>query len=304
MNSQKTFTSIIIGSNGYIGRNLSFLLYQRGIKNIDYDVQASTDYPWMNYSKLNVTSKDDFCRIGSDVDVIYFMAGLTGTVDGFASYESYYNVNVIGLTNLLNYLKENNLKAKIVFPSTRLVYKGLENKALEEDAVKSPNTIYALTKLICEDTLDLYHRMFNIKYSVFRICVPYGNLIDLDYSYGTIGFFIEKAKNRKNITLYGDGSLKRTFTDVYDICDILIKAANNPEIVNSIYNIGGETFSLLDVAKKIADKYEVGIDFVDWPEMALKVESGDTIFSSKKLNECISNYEYKSLSEWSNLLMP
>jgi UDP-glucose 4-epimerase len=302
MNSKKTFTSVIIGSNGYIGRNLSFLLQQRGIANFDYDIQSNTDYSWMNYSKLDVTCKEDFCQIGKDIDVIYFMAGLTGTVDGFKSYESYYNVNVIGLTNLLNYLKDNDLKAKVIFPSTRLVYKGAENTPLEETADKSPNTIYALTKLICEDTLDLYSRMFNVNYTVFRICVPYGNLIDLDYSYGTIGFFIDKAKNKKNITLYGDGSLKRTFTDVYDICTIFIDTALNPEIINSIYNIGGESFSLLDVAKKIAEKYAVSIDFVDWPEMALKIESGDTIFSSEKLNDSLGNYDYKSLDEWSNFL--
>lgn len=303
MITKKEFTSVIIGSNGYIGRNLSFLLQQRGIENFDYDIQSSSDHSWMNYSKLDVTCKDDFCQIGKDIDVIYFMAGLTGTVDGFRSYESYYNINVIGLTNLLHYLKENDLKAKVIFPSTRLVYKGIENTPLEETADKSPNTIYALTKLICEDTLDLYSRMFNVNYTVFRICVPYGNLIDLDYSYGTIGFFVNKAKNKQNITLYGDGSLKRTFTNVYDICTIMIETAINQVMVNAIYNIGGETFSLSEVARIIAEKYGVGIDFVEWPEMALKVESGDTIFSAKRLKECMTDYEYKSYSEWSNLLV-
>ena len=249
----------------------------------------------MKYSSLDVRTKSDFNKIDLDVDVIFFMAGITGTSDGFDSYENYYNVNVIGLTNLLNFIKEKKISPKIIFPSTRLVYKGVENKSLSEDSEKKPNTIYALTKLICEDTLKIYNEVYNINYEVLRICVPYGNLVDEDYSYGTIGFFIKRAQSNQPITLYGDGELKRTFTHVFDICNSLINIGLQLSSTNDIYNIGGETYSLLEIAKIIKEKYNGEIEFIDWPEIALKIESGDTIFNSKKLDTYLNIKKYKTL---------
>ena len=189
----KTITTAIIGSNGYIGRNLSYFLHKKNINNFDFDINDKSDNIWMKYSKLDVTSKEDFQQIDLEIDVIFFMAGITGTSDGFESYKKYYDINVLGLINLLDFIKDKQKKPKIIFPSTRLVFKGKKNKPLIEKAEKKAKTTYALTKLVCEETLKLYNDIFNINYDILRICVPYGNLVDSDFSYGTLGFFINKA---------------------------------------------------------------------------------------------------------------
>jgi len=294
--------SIVIGSNGYIGKNLSFFLKQSNIQNRDFDITEISNHSWMNYSKLDITNKKDFHQIDSKVNVIFFMAGITGTEDGFGSYENYFNVNVVGLINLLSYMNECGLKAKIIFPSTRLVYRGIKDMPLIEESKKTPNTIYALSKIVGEHTLDLYSRMFNIDFNIFRICVPYGNLINSDYSYGTIGFFLSKAMKKENINMYGDGELKRTFTHVYDICNILVESIIKPVENKSVFNIGGDTLSLVNVAEKIAFKFSTELNYVKWPEISLKIESGDTIFNSEKIDKELNNYSYKSFNTWiSNL---
>jgi len=294
-NNQK---SIIIGVNGYIGRNLSYFLNESGRNNIDFGIEEEVKYSWMRYSKLDVTRKEDFFQIDNDVNIIYYMAGLTGTLNGFELYKDYFNVNVIGLNNLLSYLHENNIKAKVVFPSTRLVYKGINGIELNEESIKSPNTIYALTKSTCEDLLKIYRKSFGIDYEIFRICVPFGNLVGNDYSYGTVGSFIDNAKKYKKITLFGDGNLKRTFTHVYDICKLM--TYSNFKSSNNIFNIGGETFSLKQVATKISGLYKAKIEYIDWPEQALKIESGDTVFCSNKLDKKVDGYKYKDLNRWIN----
>ena len=292
----KNIITAILGCNGYLGKNLSYLLNQKKITNFDYDINNTSENNWMNYSQLDVTSKKDFNKIDKNVEVIFFMAGVTGTYDSFESYEKYYKVNVLGLINLLDYIKSLEKKPRIIFPSTRLVYKGLKSGLLDEIALKNPKTTYALSKIVCEQTLEIYHNVFNVNYDVLRICVPYGNLVNTGYSYGTLGFFEEKAKNNGVITIYGDGKLRRTFSHIEDVCEVFIQLSQKKrQLSNSIYNIGGHCYSLLEVAKKVAEKYKAKIEFIEWPKNEFIVESGDTVFCSKKLDSYLNFKNYKKL---------
>ena len=180
-----------------------------------------------------------------------------------------------------------------------MVYKGVKDYPLKETAEKEAKTIYAQNKLACEQYLKMCQNYYGIDYTVFRIGVPYGNLLDDNYSYGTLGFFLDKVKNKEDITLYGDGSQKRTFTHVGDIAQIIVGSLAIDNMKNNIYNIGSnDNLSLIKVAQTIAHKYALGVDFVEWPEEALKIESGDTIFDDSKLQKSFTYlYQYK-IEEW------
>ena len=285
-------TTAIIGSNGYFGKNLSFLLHKRKIKNFDFDIHPKSNYKWMNYSQIDITKKNSFDNLNEEIDIIFFLAAVTGTT---SDHKKCYNVNVLGLINLLEHIKDFKNKPSIVFPSTRLIYKGKQNKLLSEIDCIEIKSIYALTKLIGEETLKLYNKLYDINYDVLRICVPHSNMVDDNYSYGTISFFLDKAKNKLPINIFGDGSLKRTFTHIEDICKIFILISEKKFLSNSIYNIGGHTYSILEAAKKIAFKYNSEIKFVKWTKKSLKMESGDTIFDSSKLDSYIDFENYKDL---------
>lgn len=75
---------------------------------------------------------------------------------------------------------------------------------------------------------------------------------------------------------------------------VLWEVANNKKIINDVFNIGGETFSLKEVAEKVAKKYAVNLNFIDWPQEALAIETGDTVFNSNKLDKLLGlNYCYR-----------
>lgn len=280
----------IIGATGYIGKNLAYFLNEKGESISCYDLSDTGSEPWMNHRALDMTDLEAVRELDLDFDFIYFFAGLTGTSQGFDDVQRYNDVNVLGLSNLLTCMREKDSKARILFPSTRLVYKGVAQTPLAENAEKEPKTIYALNKLTCESLLQMYSQVFDINYTVFRICVPYGYLLPEGYSYGTIGFFMSKASKKEDISLFGDGELRRTFTHVADICMAMYKASYIALTNKNIYNIGGENLSLKEAANIVAHKYGVGLSYVDWPEMALKIESGDTIFDDTKLKDAIGNY--------------
>lgn len=287
----------IIGANSFIARNIVYELKKKQKAGFDielwlYDYQETHLDNEAEYHQINILDMDSVSKINTDVDILYIFAGKTGTVQGFDDYDTFININERALLNILTVCVKNKSDAKIIFPSTRLVYQGKKGK-LKEESEKEFKTIYAANKFACEQYLKMYNTMYGVKYAIFRICVPYGTMIPNASSYGTAEFMLGKAKSGEDISLYGDGSVRRTLTHMEDLCNILIEGAMCNKCENDIYNIGGEDYSLREMAEKIAEIYSVGVKYVEWPETALKVESGDTVFDSEKL-DAILKYSMKN----------
>ena len=284
---------IIIGANGFIGRHLVYYLESNySVIPDSYDVVENANLK--NYRRVDLSVRKDIDMIDLNVDYIFMFAGLTGTYAGFDNFDKYIDINERGLLNLLDAIRQSKYRPKVIYPSTRLVYRGTD-KALKEDDEKDCKTIYAANKIACEGYLKAYHDSFDIPYTIFRICVPYGNLLSTDYSFGTVGFFIKQAKAGKDITLYGGGIIKRTFTHMEDLCYQIVEGAFNNESNGQIYNIGGETLSLHDAAEIIAVKYGVNVVEVPWPEKDLRIESGSTFFNSQKIESLLGGIQYDDI---------
>lgn len=287
----------IIGAKGFIGRHLAWYLKEKkGIIAEQYDIVEVQEE---HYHQLNLLDKEAVGGIDLNVDYIFMMTGLTGTKVGFEKYEQFVAINELTLLNLLDAIRKSPYRPKVVFPSSRLVYKGVD-KPLSEDDEKDAKTIYAANKLACEGYLKAYCYNFDIPYTIFRICVPYGNMLDNNYSFGTVGFFIKMASEGKDITMYGGGTIKRTFTHLYDVCYQMVEGAMKPESDNQIFNVGGETYSLHDAAEIFAKKYGVKLVATPWPEDDLRLESNHTFFDDSKIQKLLGGFSYRKLS---NLLI-
>jgi len=287
-------TAAILGANSYIGRNLTALLQKQKRPFQLYDRDAVHKDGCIPYRQIDLLDADSLAQIDFTADTFYFFTGLTGTTQGFEDYALYLDVNEKMLLAFLTAYRAHNAHGKIVFLSSRLVYKGSEFPLREEDE-KQFKTIYAVNKFACEQYLALYGELFGVSYCILRLCVPYGTSIPGAASYGTLGFFERQAAAGKAIPLYGDGSLRRTFTHMDDLCEILCRAAECPACSQEVFNIGGQALSLRQAAETVAARYGVGIALVDWPPEALKLETGHTVFNSDKLDSLL-HYSYKSMA--------
>lgn len=285
----------VIGGKGFIGKHLAFYLQGRGYDVKTYDIIPVEEE---NYCCVDMTNSESVSKIDLNVDYIYMFAGLTGTYVGFDAYEKYININEIALLNLLDAIRKSEFRPKVIFPSTRLVYKGYD-KPLKEEDEKESKTVYAANKIACEGYLQAYHDSFDIPYTVFRICIPYGNMLSTDYSFGTVGFFIKQAKSGKDITLYGGGTIKRTFTHMEDLCFQIVEGALKKESDRQIYNVGGETLSLRQAAEIVAKKFGTKVVDVPWPERDLRIESDHTYFDDTKIQRLLGGMTYKRLEDFS-----
>ena len=286
----------VIGGKGFIGKHMVFYLENEGHQVMTYDVIDESE---SHYHQIDMTDTSSVSHVDLNVDYVFMFAGLTGTYAGFDAYEKYVAVNEMALLNLLDAIRKSPYRPKVIFPSTRLVYKGFD-KPLKEEDEKESKTIYAANKLACEGYLQAYHDSFDIPYTIFRICIPYGNLLSNDYSFGTVGFFIKQAKAGKDITLYGGGTIKRTFTHMEDLCYQVIEGAFAEGSNGEVYNVGGETLSLYDAAGIIAGKYGVKVTAVPWPERDLRIESDHTYFDDSKIQALLHLPPYKKLIDFTN----
>ena len=276
---------LITGANGYIGRHLAVLLMENMHNVLLTDIQEASYDGHLDYTRSDIRNCGSFADMLNDVSLVFHLAGMTGTWDSFERYRDFIEVNEIGLLNLLDAVSKTENRAKVVFPSTRLVYKGLTDGLLKEESPLEFKTIYAANKFACENYLKMYHEIYGVNYTVFRICVPYGNLLDEKLSYGTINHFVKQAEKGEHISIFGDGSQKRTFIHIDDLTHVLMKGGFSSRTDNGVFNIGGNNvLSIKDVASKIAQKYGVKVRFVPWPKTAQLLESGDTAFDSGRVD--------------------
>ena len=71
-----------------------------------------------------------------------------------------------------------------------------------------------------------------------------------DYS-GVITRFIDLARNKLPLTIYGDGLQTRDFVNVEDIAEAVLASIKSP-VENEVFNIGsGKATSINELAKTI-----------------------------------------------------
>ena len=287
----------VFGVNGYLGSHVGQALLRQGHQVVGYDIQDQPEHALSGYTRLQIEQDSDWAKFDGDVDAIFFFSGLTGTHQSFDQGRQYVNVNEGGLLRLCETLRQRGRTPRIIFPSSRLVYKGSE-QSLAEEAEKQTKTIYAVNKLACEGILQAYHVAFGIPYTVFRICVPYGAFVKSRRSYGTIGSFLQTAQGGRPIQLYGDGRQRRTVTHVADLCGQMLGLVVKAESVAEVFNIGGEAYAVREMAGRIADKYGVQVQCRDWPAADLRLESGSTVFDDSKAQRVQVYQRQYNFEQW------
>lgn len=277
----------VIGSGSFLARN--FIKYS--IDNeLDYqfelyDYCERDEWPQFQYKKIDFGKQEEVEQIDFSVDIIMIYIGKTGTTVGFDDYRSFINVNEIMLLNILKAYVDAKSKARIVYPSSRLMYKSDEKHKIAEDSKRECKSIYAITKQSAEDYLKIYKESFNVHSVVIRICTPIGTLLSDFGNYGTFEIFKNQAIDKHEITVFGDGLQRKTFTSMSDICKAFSLLIDRESINYFDYNLGGQDLSLLDIASKIAAEYNVPIKHTPWPDIYKKVDGGSVVFDSTRFDK-------------------
>jgi dTDP-glucose 4,6-dehydratase len=179
--------------------------------------------------------------------------------------------NITTTFELLNACKSYGKLKLFINMSTDEVYgENNTNVPLTEESRLNPTNPYAVTKAAAEMACISYSHSYNLPVITIRCNNVYG---PNQYVEKLIPKFISLLKNNKKCTIHGDGSYRRTFIHVNDLCsaiDLIISNTGNPVLEDyTIFNVGSENeFSVLDIAKilinniKGSENYDLFIEYV------------------------------------------
>lgn len=240
---------LVTGAAGFIGSHVSehFLNQGHNVTGVDnFDKFYSEKIKQGNISELqknngfkffkaDIRDSDALKKVFSKgIDVVIHLAAKAGVRPSIEAIEEYYDVNVKGTLNLLQVMKEYNVK-KMLFASSSSVYGNNEKLPFSEsDPVDNPISPYASTKKSGELLCYVYSHLYGFNITCLRFFTVYGPRQRPDLA---IHKFTRLINEGKAIPFYGDGKTSRDYTYISDILKGINSAFDNLNGYK-IYNLG------------------------------------------------------------------
>ena len=230
---------IVTGASGFIGLNLVRILSGLGAKITVIDrMQPAERSPHVEFEWADLRHLDKVY----EADYLIHLAAITNA--GYA--EKYpldtFEVNVLGTVNLLNHVQ---IKKRVLFPSTALVYKASETP-ISEEAETDLSSVYALSKNVGEQVVKFHCQRMGVPHTIVRFFNIFGP--------GQLPMYIvpqvlTQIKENHRVEIR-NGSVMRDLLFVEDCIDAVLKLSVTQSAENSEFNIGsGHIVSISDVAK-------------------------------------------------------
>jgi UDP-glucose 4-epimerase len=202
-------------------------------------------------------------------DVVFHLAAAVGVKKIVEEPVHTIENNVHGTEVVLRHA--NKKKRLVVVASTSEVYGKSVDVPFREDAdlVMGPTTkhrwAYACSKAIDEFLALAYWKEKKLPVIVIRLFNTVGPRQTGQYGM-VIPTFVRQALAGQPITVFGDGTQRRSFTYVGDVVDGLIALMGEPKAVGQVFNIGnGEEISMRALAEKVKAMTASASDIVTIP---------------------------------------
>ena len=315
---------LVTGGAGFIGYNFSKRLISSGIHPIIIDNLCYSYYPidlkldrikqlgfqnsYFNNNEINHNKDDSAIFIKSDlssvnlgsilsdydIDYIVHLGSHASVSYSLRDPNVYIQKDVVGFQNLLNFSIQRKIK-HLVFASTSSVYgRNCPVPFREENTQLNPISVYAASKACMEEIACAYAPTYSIPCTALRFFSVYGPYGRPDMA---MWRFSEALLKDKDITINGDGSVKRSYTYIDDVVESIYRVITTPvkrKELFDYYNVGNEdTTRIIDVLhtlEGICNK-EARIIFND----PLDIDMPVTYASMDKFN---SVYSYRAKTSY------
>ena len=193
-----------------------------------------------------------------DADIVHHLAGVTDvprtkTESSEIQDKKIIEVGEKGTQNILDVISE---KCKIIFPSTHVVYEGLNEvrQGIDEEEIASPVLSYSSSKAINEEQLKKSGK----NYVILRLGSVYGYSTDSMRIDIMPNLFSKIASQNGTLKLFAGGRQIKSLVPLIDVARCFKFMADNNQINSEIFNVTKEAITVKGVAN-ICKKYNPNI---------------------------------------------
>jgi UDP-glucose 4-epimerase len=254
---------LVTGVAGLLGSHLSEYLVNKGHKVFGVDNLSGgyleNIHPSVTFFQIDLTDRIAVEKMMEThkFDFVYHFAAYAAVgLSPFIRNFNYTN-NILASVNLINGAIKYSVR-KFIFASSMDVY-GEQKPPFTEDMRPNPQDPYGIAKYAIEMDLANAKRQFGLDYWIIRphnVIGPRQNIWD---KYRNVaGIWIRKAMAGEPLTVYGDGTQRRAFSDVKYYMkpfESLMKIPTNAgPFYSPIINIGADKdVSINELATIVAD---------------------------------------------------
>ena len=251
---------LVTGGAGFIGSHVVDLLLHEGmtvrvLDNLSTGKMENLPFLEAGLEFIQGSVEDKQCVIeaGRNVDAVVHLAALVSVPASIEHPEKSAATNLLGFHHVLEALREQNFKGRLLYASSSAVYGAdVGEAALTED--QAPGNLispYAQDKYSNEMYAQLYSKLYGIKALGFRFFNVYGPRQDPGSPYsGVISIFMDRAFTCQDIHIFGDGAQTRDFVYVDDLVKALRLALNCE--YQGVLNLGtGLTTTIGELAEQV-----------------------------------------------------
>lgn len=250
---------LVTGAAGFIGSHMVDRLLRDGHRVIGVD-----RFRWGIKEHLKATKKykENLTLIQADishsssflekyfegVEWVFHLAAKLGNAVSKLNPSEYHKTNVSGTVNILHASFRSSVK-RFIYASTASIYGIPDSYPTKETAQVRLDYPYPVTKYIGEQYCLHFWKVYKLPILILRLFNVYGPKNRVHGACGPIlSIFLEQKRLGQRLTIRGDGTQKRDFTYIDDICDIFILAAKS-SLCGKIFNVGnGEAYSMNELA--------------------------------------------------------
>ncbi len=281
---------LITGGTGFIGYHLAKHILENDnakidlIDNlsrgkIDKDLKSLLKNKNLKLIKKDLTDPKALYPLKEKYDDIYHLAAINGTKNFYEKPQEVLRVNILTLIYLLEWMKDKQLQAKLLFTSSNEAYAGAlesfgklkiptpENVPLVISDSYNPRWSYAGSKLIGEQLVIHYSKSYGLKSIVVRPHNFYGPRAGHDH---VIPEFFKKIQKKTDpFTIYG-ATDTRSFCYIDDAVKAmrLLLESDVPKLnpIETVHIGSNDETMILDLAKKM-------FDLTGWKPKSIKIKS-------------------------------
>jgi UDP-glucose 4-epimerase len=291
MNGFRDRSTLVVGGLGFIGGRLSSALVDAGARvtvvtpsrQRHHEAALELEARGVRVIDGDVRDPDAMATSVRRQDVVFNLAGHSGAARSMEKPLDDLDVNGRGMLTIIEAVRRESPQARVVFAGSRLEYGRVGSDPVAETHETDPLCVHAVHKLVAEQYLRLYERLYGLSYAVARITNPFGpGQPKARTAYGVVNRLIHLALADDTLPIYGDGSQRRDYIYIDDVVRALLTLGDPGQATaagHRIYNVGtGVATSLADMAAAITAAAGGGrIEFVAWPPLAKQIETGDFV---------------------------